>query len=180
MNRDLIYEENNIGFDYQYTKEEGGGIKCKNYEICKCVLPKWWFECKGNYLCTNCDMMFGTWGSGENSHTGKGILEISDNIDCPICLEVKKGISQPRCNHSLCVDCFKRCYYGDSSNDDGEPIFPYPDIEDEYYDDQENIKWANDYPLIKTYNEEWIKWDDERIENYECENYLQRCPICRK
>ena len=37
MNRDLNYEKNNIGFDYQYTEEDGGGIKCKNYELCESV-----------------------------------------------------------------------------------------------------------------------------------------------
>ena len=86
MERDLEYENNNIYFDYQYPEEDGGGIKCKNYEVCECVLPKWWFECKGNYLCTNCHMMFGTWGKG---HIGKGILEINYNLECPICLENK-------------------------------------------------------------------------------------------
>ena len=40
------------------------------------------------------------------SDTGKGILEISDNIECPICLEYKKGVSQPNCNHFTCIDCF--------------------------------------------------------------------------
>ena len=84
--KDTEYENNNIAYDYQYTKEVDGGIKCKNYELCETVLPKWWFECKGNYLCTNCHMLFGTWGE---SHTGKGILEISDNLECPICLEKK-------------------------------------------------------------------------------------------
>jgi len=177
MNRDLNYEENNIGFDEQYTEEDGGGIKCKNYKLCKCVLPKWWFECKENYLCTNCHMMFGTWGSGENAHIGKGILEISNNIECPICLEVKKCISQPRCDHSLCISCFKRCYYGDR---DDEPKFPYPDIVDEYDDDPENIKWTNDYPLIEIYNEESKKWEDEKNEKYENELNLRTCPLCRK
>ena len=51
MQRDLNYENNNVGFDWQYTAEDGGGIKCKNYELCEHILPKWWFECKGNYLC---------------------------------------------------------------------------------------------------------------------------------
>ena len=74
MKRDLEYENNNIGYDWQYTEEDGGGIKCKNYELCEDVLPKWWFECKGHYLCTNCDMMFGTWKNG------KGELNFSDNI----------------------------------------------------------------------------------------------------
>ena len=77
MDRDIQYENSNIGFNEQYTEEDGGGIKCKNYELCKGVLPKWCFECKGNYLCTNCHMLFGTWGK---SHTGKGVLEIIDNL----------------------------------------------------------------------------------------------------
>lgn len=174
MERDLEYENNNIGYDHQNTEEDGGGIKCKNYELCKTVLPRWWYDCKGNYLCLNCHMMFGSWGS----HTGKGILEISDNLECPICLEVKRGISQPNCEHTLCIDCFKRCYYGDESRE-GEPEFPYPDIEDEYDDDQENPKWDSEYPLIKKYNEELNNWDDDKTEKYENEKNLRVCPLCR-
>jgi hypothetical protein len=177
MERDLEYENNNIGYNHQYT-EEDGGIKCKNYELCEAVLPKWWFECKGNYLCTNCHMMFGTWGDGVNSHTGKGILEISDNVECPICYNVERSISQPNCEHTTCIKCFKRCYYGDDDTEN-EPKFPYPDIEDEYYDNQENPKWDNDYPLIKKFNEDWNKWDDEKNQKYENAEYLQKCPLCR-
>ena len=173
MSRDFDYENSNVAYDYQYTEEDGGGIKCKNYIICEAVLPKWWFECKGNYLCTNCHMMFGTWG---DNHVGKGHLEIIDNLECPICAEVKECISQPNCDHSVCISCFKRCYYGD---EEGEPTFPYPDIEDEYYDDTENIKWEN-YPLIKMYDEEWYKWDDAKNKKYNQEEYLRKCPICRK
>jgi hypothetical protein len=175
MNRDLTYENNNIGFDWQYPKENGGGIKCKNYELCKSILPKWWFDCKGNYLCTNCHMLFDTW---DESHKGKGILEISDNLECPICMENKRSITQPNCEHTLCIECFKRCYYGDPDTDN-EPKFPYPDIEDEYNDDPENQKWESEYPLIKIYNEEWNKWDDKRYEKYNNEEYLRHCPLCR-
>jgi hypothetical protein len=176
MDRDLEYENNNIGFDYQNPE---GGIKCKNYKLCKEVLPKWWFECKGNYLCTNCHIMFGTWGE---SYRGKGILEISDNLKCPICLENKRSITQPNCEHTLCINCFKRCYYGDDDTEN-EPKFPYPDIENEYYDDHndhENSKWKTDYPLIKIHNEEWNKWDDEKNQKYETEEYLRKCSLCRK
>jgi hypothetical protein len=179
MNRDFDYENNNIGYDSQYIEEDGEGIKCKNYIICESLLPKWWFDCKGSYLCTNCHMMFGTWGSGENKHVGKGILELSNNLECPICLEIDVCISQPKCEHSLCISCFKRCYYGDK-NINGEPKFPYPDIEEEYYNDTKNIKWENDYPLIKIYNEEWNKWDDEKMKKYENEENLRKCPMCRK
>jgi hypothetical protein len=180
MERDLEYENNNIAFDWQCTEEDGGGIKCKNYELCETVLPKWWFECKGNYLCTNCHMMFGTWKfQGQEYKTGKGVLDISDNLECPICLEVKRSISQPNCEHTVCIKCFKRCYYGDDDAEN-EPQFPYPDIEDEYYDNTENPKWENNYPLIKIHNEEWNKWDDEKIQKNSNEAYLQKCPLCRK
>jgi len=180
MERDLEYENNNIAFDWQCTEEDGGGIKCKNYELCETVLPKWWFECKGNYLCTNCHMMFGTWKfQGQEYKTGKGVLEISDNIECPICLEVKRSISQPNCEHTLCIKCFQRCWYG-KDDTENEPKFPYPDIEDEYYEDQDNSKWETNYPLIKIYNEEWNKWDDEKIQKFDNEEYLRMCPLCRK
>ena len=180
MDHDTDYENNNIGFDWQFPEEGGGGIKCKNYELCESVLPRWWFECKGNYLCTNCHMMFGTWKNEKMSiyKTGKGVLDISDNIDCPVCLEVKRSISQPNCEHTLCIECFKRCYYGDDDTEN-EPKFPYPDIEDEYDDNQGDIKWENDYPLIKKYNEDYIKWDDKRMQKLDNEEYLKKCPLCR-
>ncbi len=179
MERDLEYENKNIGYDDQYPLEKGGGIKCKNYEICETVLPFWWYDCKECYICTNCDMMFGTWGKGINSHTGKGSLDFYDDLECPICLEVKRSLTQPNCEHTLCIDCFKRCYYGDQSRE-GEPSFPYPEIEDEYYDDSENSEWEINYPLIKIFNDEWDKWDNERQIKYENEEYLHQCPLCRK
>lgn len=175
MNRDLNYEKNNLEYDEVFTEIDGGGIKCKNYELCECILPKWWFECKQNYLCTNCHIMFGTWGE----NYGKGILEIINNIDCPICLECKKGISQPNCDHFVCIDCFKRCYYSDD-DEDNKPIFPYLDMEDEYYEDNLNPKWKKDYPLIELYNKEYDKWEEEKNEKYDNEENLRKCPLCRK
>lgn len=163
MQRDFEYENNNIGYDYQSPE---GGIKCKNHILCKEILPEWWFECKGSYLCTNCDMMFGIFGGGKNSENKQeciGVLKRTGNLECPICLENKECISQPRCNHSVCISCFKRCYYGEESVN--EPVFPYPpDIEDEYHNDPENIKWTNEYVLINKYLEEWNKWHDENDE----------------
>jgi hypothetical protein len=172
--RDLEYEQNNIGFDYQYPEEDGGGIKCKNWEACQAVLPTWWFECKGRYFCTNCDMLFGAFSGG------KGLLQFHDNLECPVCLEVKRSVSQPRCEHTVCLDCFRRCHYGDESGE-GEPQFPYPEIEDEYYDDTKNPKWAINYPLINTYNAEWNAWEDKREAKRDVEeSYIRLCPICRQ
>lgn len=112
--KDTEYENNNIAYDWQYTEEVGGGIKCKNYELCEVVLPKWWFECKNNYLCTNCHMLFGTWGN----KTGKGELKIYDKLECPICLEEKRAITQPNCEHTTCIDCYKICQYGKGEDED--------------------------------------------------------------
>ena len=168
IERDFDYENNNIAYDWQCTEEDGGGIKCKNYEICEAVLPKWWFDCKGHYLCTNCHMMFGTWGT----RTGKGILNTADNIECPICFKCKKGISYPRCDHMACIECFKKCMYGEETD---EPIFPYPDIEDEYYEDPENPKWKQEYPLVEAYEKDCDDWENESKE-YDSANRL--CPVC--
>ena len=175
MERDFDYENSNIEQYVQHTKDDSGeitikdvkGIKCQNYIICKCVLPEYWFECKGCYLCTNCDMMFGK------------SLKISNNLECPVCLEIKECILQSICNHSVCIDCFKQCYYGDEMHDE-EPIFPYPNIQHEYDDDQENIKWNNDYPLIKIYNEKFNKWYDNKIKKYKNKINFKNCPLCRK
>jgi hypothetical protein len=159
MKRDLEYEKSNVGYDGFC------GIKCKNHELCGEVLPDWWWDCKAKYLCTNCDMLFGS------------TLETIETVECPICLEEKRGVSQPKCSHSLCIGCFKRCYYGDT---EGEPDFPYPDIEEEYWEDQDNPKWNRDYPLIAVYHETWNMWDDARSMKYEREENLRICPLCRK
>jgi hypothetical protein len=176
IGRDLDYERNNIGYDNQYPESDGGGIKCKNHIVCRSVLPLWWFECKGCYLCTECDMLFGTWTSGDEEHTGKGILTTKDELECSICLEVKKCISQPRCEHFVCIDCFRRCYYGNNSTE-GMPVFPYPDMKDEYYDDMNNKKWEN-FPLIESYSEELNKWQDEKDTEDAREENLSKCPLC--
>ena len=34
--------ERNFNYDEQYTENDGGGIKCKNYILCEAVLPLWW------------------------------------------------------------------------------------------------------------------------------------------
>ena len=174
--RDIEYENNNIGYDCYYPD---GGIKCKNYELCESVLPHWWWDCKESYLCTMCDMQFGAWSTKkEFEHSGKGVLEFINNYECAICMETKRCVSQPKCNHYICINCFKRCYYGDI-DESGTPEFPYPEIEEEYENDEDNPKWS-EYPLIAIYNEEWNAWDDNRVEKYEREQYLRCCPLCRK
>lgn len=71
-------------------------VKTMNYAV-----QYWWYNCKGNYLCTNCHIMFGTWGV----QTGKGELEIREHLEC---LNVQRSISQPNCDHFCCISCFRR------------------------------------------------------------------------
>lgn len=148
-------------------------LKCDNFEICQAILPDDWFECQGNYLCCNCHMLFGTWGD----KTGKGTLEFYDNLECPICLENTRCVSQPKCNHYVCINYFKRCYYGKEY-----PSFPYPELEEEYDNDVENNNYANNSKWdahrqkINEYNELY-----DEIEDYnQFENIINKCPLCRR
>jgi len=100
-------EHNDNDEEDEYGNDEEGGVKCENYELCKTILPNWWFECKNNYLCTNCHMLFGSWGSGENQHYGRGVLQKYDNKECHICFNYKRSMSYPRCEHTSCIDCLR-------------------------------------------------------------------------
>jgi hypothetical protein len=125
-------------------------------------------------------MMFGTWGTSNTGiGTGKGTLVFTDDRECPICLETKRCVSQPRCDHVVCTDCFKRCYYGRPY-----PPFPYPDVEQDYYDAVDRSTYLN--------NPEWDEYR-EKIDGYEREydateeknhngeeRHLRQCPLCRK
>jgi hypothetical protein len=169
MSRDLAYELNN-----KCSYEDENGIKCKNYKVCKEILPEWWWDCKGKYLCTNCDILFGTWGDKK----GKGELTFNI-IECIICYETTEGVTYPNCEHYVCISCFKRNWYG-SKNIEEEPKFPYPDLEDEYYEEEELYEKLYNDPLIIKYNEEHNKWEDKNNLKYENEEYLRKCPVCRR
>lgn len=140
--------------------------KCKNYKLCQKILPEWWSQYKSQTICTSCDILFGTWGT----QTGKGVLEFIDVFECPICFETSEAVSYPNCSHFVCMDCFKRSWYGKSF-----PPFPIPDIYDDYLQDPSNTKW--DAYLVIT------KWKDTineiRENKYQEQNYLRKCPICR-
>lgn len=147
-------------------------LKCLNYELCGSTLPNWWLECKSKLICTYCDIFFGSW----SNKTGRGILNFYDSIDCPICFNNSRGVSFPSCDHSICVTCFKRIFFPCYDN---EPIFPLPDIENEYDMDPDNPKWDN-IQLIKKWRLEWLQWDNNKNSKFESEEFLRKCPICRK
>lgn len=170
--RDLDYEENNKGYDYINNTI---GIKCKNYELCNAIIPDWWFDCKNNYLCSSCYMSYGKWGNQE----GKGILEIIDDIECPICFETKRSVIQARCEHTICVDCFKRCHF-DYEHKAKKPEFPYSnEVFEIMINEEDTTILYNNYPLIEQYEKDVEKWDEEYETQCETEQYLLKCPICR-
>lgn len=152
-------------------------IKCPNFKICETIIPKWYYGCH-NGVCRNCDMFFGNWNNKIRSKSGNNLI-FRESVECPICHEENvEGVEMPKCNHAICISCFKRCFNGDESRDE-EPEFPYPEIEDEYDEDPDNKKWEIDYPLIRIYHEELSRWDDERQAQYDREEYLRKCSLCR-
>jgi len=155
--------------------QEGLDIKCRNFELCETSMPLENLGCRSGELCMNCDMLYSDWKNGQ---CGTGILEFNNEIECPICLELKRSIKFPNCSHYICLDDFKRMFYGEIR--ENEPSFPYcEEIENEYYEDQNNIKWEKDYPLIEKYNEQHNIWEDEYERKYNEEENLRKCPICR-
>ena len=127
--RDMDYERDNIAY---HEGDLGGvGTKCKNFTICKGVLAPDWWSIKGRYICNNCDI------------EGWGVLSFPESpVECPICLEVKPGISMPvRCQHATCIDCFRRLHMIVEVNN-----FPYSVDEPLCYDHIELLRNYLDNP----------------------------------
>lgn len=148
-------------------------LPCCNNIVCGSQLPPWFHGLKkvGICICVHCDMFFGK------------MLGVVESADCPVCLETKQSVTMPNCTHSMCVDCFKRCWYG--APDGPEPQFPYPDDIQTEWDNigrdahRERIMFLKRYPLISKWDRDWNTWEDKREEKYENEQNLRTCPYCR-
>ena len=153
---------------------QDGDIICLNNEICDSgYMPIQNLQCRSGELCFNCAVIY-----SNHCDYRTGILEFKNDIDCCICLENKRGVKFPNCNHYICIDDFKRCIYGEERQN--ELPFPYPELEDDYFMSHgiNREKYDTD-PVIIKYNEDHNKWDDMYEEKQEKENYLNRCPLCR-
>ena len=159
---------------------------CKNFEFCDGMQPYGWCGEGGHSnsyldsggdpdLCVNCAMMF------------RKELVFKNDVECPICFETKRGITLPKCEHAICIQCFRDCYYGRYD----EPDFPYSkDIEEEYeeyggmreeYGDYDELydapkSFLEQYPLIREYEEECNRRLDRQDEMISVNS---RCPVCR-
>ena len=145
-------------------------IQCDNNMFCDVILPPWFLGLKRPdvCLCMGCESMF---------HKK---LTIVENRECPICMETKTGVVLPNCSHSICVDCFKRCMYGEKIP---QPPFPYPmDVEDEYFDNggRDNPDFLAKYPLLKKWERRLDTWETNQSIKYHQEESLRLCPYCRK
>ena len=104
-------------------------------------------------------------------------LSFIDSTECCICLKTDRGVSFPNCEHYTCIPCHKRCWFGPT------PIkidFPYCDeIKKLYHSDCKNEIWEKD-PKIQEYIKEDCRLEYERMDQWEQEKNLRKCPLCRK
>jgi hypothetical protein len=146
--------------------EQQKGPPCKNYWLCESDYDNHPGGTRAGMkkLCINCDMMFGK------------ELELTNLSECPVCMKEECiGCNFPNCKHSVCRDCFKRMQYGDEDLVN-EPKFPYnSEIEEDYWETQdEDPKWDVD-PLIIRWRDACNAWDDARQPGAN----LRICPMCR-
>ena len=138
---------------------------CANYVVCENLAPKYILR-SNKGLCEHCLYCFGH-------------LVFSAEDECPLCFETKVFVKEKNCDHTVCIDCFKRCKSPPYWNDP-KPVFPYSSKVREKYEYTYDLpKWLND-PLIVKYKEDTEKWYLERKLRYEEEAYLRACPFCRK
>lgn len=78
--------------------------QCKNYKLCQNMIP--FNKC----LCICCDLIFGEWNGGN-----KNELQTYGNYKCSYCLIIKETIEQPKCEHMICIKCYRTCYYEKNS-----------------------------------------------------------------
>ena len=180
-NRNLIYEQENIGYDLQYPE---GGIKCRNYKLCESILPPDCWEWGKNYLCINCD----NFGWNELSF-------IDCDEDCCICLNycINKIKFPTNCGHYFCVKCCENLLFWDetryhlSPEPYGCPPCPNGCINPikgkqcycEEYSEIQDI-WEIEKP------NQWKEWNEaenlsiEQSEDGNSSFSKGICPLCRK
>jgi hypothetical protein len=144
-------------------------IACPNVKVCGDRSPAWYLRCHGG-RCHGCKM-----------NLGKDLTFPAEDQECPICFETKPSVVQPNCDHSVCIECFKRMRV-DGPPRTGEPQFPYPDREDEYFDHdpfQPPHPLETD-PLVIRFHRDHERWEEEWSQRRAAEENLRKCPLCRK
>lgn len=146
-------------------------IKCPNFLVCGKECPQIVFDYHFG-VCPDCNFLFGGWNGG------KGVLTYLEDLECCICFEIKICVSQPKCDHFICLDCFKTCYFGKLGA--VEPVFPYSDeIKDKYLNSMDDPEWEDDEKISYYLNELEI-WYKSTLSSNLTQQYLKCCALCRK
>ena len=186
--RDLLYETENIGYDCNYPD---GGIKCRNYDLCKYILSPDNFESFQTYLCGQCNYWF------KPDEYGCNKLQFRESEEeCAVCTET--GIKQVKfpanCGHWFCVSCSSNILFWDETryhlqmSQFGCPPCPNGCInpikgKQCYCDDYYNIinKWKDDEPSSFKI---WYDAEETSVRLSETTPgsvfHSLKCPLCRK
>jgi hypothetical protein len=161
---------NTYGKDPDFTCEHDcQPLPCPNVAVCGKEAPLWYFQCHRG-RCWDCKDMF-----------GKNLTFLEEPQECPVCFDVKPSVVQPNCAHSVCIDCFKRMRV-DGPTRRPQPVFPFPDREDEYDTSDGQHRLLSD-PTTRDAIRSWLVamdvWDDEWNQKWQGEEHLRKCPLCR-
>ena len=100
-------------------------------------------------------------------------VHISENIECPVCYEIKTGIRLPNCNNTICIDCCRNIYCGFTNVT--KLIFDEiePDNPDWPYILQEDSEGEYDYEYDYENDEKFIEYEEleNTYFNYENKRY---------
>ena len=147
--------------------------KCVYHIICNNIAPEWILN-DHDKMCIYCHV------NGLECKTNSSEVLIYKNKECPVCLEKKDCVQYIKCNHHICVGCYKTCF---KEYDENEPKFPYSDeVYDNYYHKvKKELRYTfnKDYPLIEKYESDWDDWYEGVQEKYNNAANLRKCPLCR-
>ena len=146
-------------------------IPCPNFVVCGTILPEHLLQDAKYNTCPHCEKTFGRHVGGH------GILGQKMIEECGICYsEDVLGITNPKCTHFICIECFTACYASVLPRHikGRPPAFPYGrDIQIRYAQDPLSPEWF-DYPEIANWICEMDYWNSKVI-NPE----LAKCAFCR-
>lgn len=137
-------------------------VRCPNFEVCDGRMDS------QLRTCVNCTFR-------RIVRHKKDILTFADDIDCPVCLECKRGVMNINCDHYVCIECFRELHKVESEDD--PPPFPCDAMIEEDYDENPE-KYEND-TIINTWLECCKVYYNEVDKKYHERLNLRVCPICR-
>lgn len=157
--------------------------KCPNFEVCKKIAPKWYFDDR-NGLCQVCLDQFGC------------KLKMVSNVksdDCGVCYEAPAYLVEfpAECHHLFCGDCVAKLVFFDESRYHLSPVpFGCPTCPNEcknpirgrqcgcYEYDEVIEEWMSENTSDSM---RWQNAEFDSIENFEDMSYgTKKCPLCRK